>query len=274
MPAPVAPTAPTPAVTPPTAPVAPPVPLAPTPMVQSPGDPTTGLSKPLPATPDITAEQNKSIQQPLSTIDQSKMDALQPKLDAKAKAPVKTDAPIDYNKSQGRESEIQKNVTDITTANPTLLKDRTAYNQAFGYATADQGKKAMLDASFSGNQPVQPTASAMYSAIANKLDIPDEQKTSLSFKIAQNRYTKASSYSTMTASQLSSEMTSSRFIQGSQAYEDVKAMNPKLIQDVENLRIVNGSKQNIFTYTNNPDGSSVKVNNLSNTFKEEYMDNF
>lgn len=132
----------------------------------------------------------------------------------------------------------------------------------------------MLDASFNGSQPAQPTANSMYNAIATKADIPDDQKTSLPFKIAQNRYTKASSFSTMTASQLANEMDNSRFIQGSQAYEDVKAMNPKLVQDTENLRIVNGKKQNVFTYVNNPDGTSTKVNNLEKTFAEDYMDNF
>jgi hypothetical protein len=94
----------------------------------------------------------------------------------------------------GREGEIQTNIKQITTDNPALLKDRNAYNQALGYETADIGKKAMLDASFnSGNQV--PTASAMYNAIVGKMDIPDEQKSSLSYKIANNRYAKANTFS-------------------------------------------------------------------------------
>ena len=51
-------------------------------------------------------------------------------------------------------------------------------------------------------------------------------------------------------------------------------MNPKIVQDAENLRIVNGQSTNIWTYTNNPDGTKVKTNNLENTFAEDYMDNF
>jgi phenylalanyl-tRNA synthetase beta subunit len=74
-------------------------------MVQAPVE-NTGLSKPLEATPDITEEQNKAISQPLSAIDQGKMDALQPKLDAKSK----TEAPIDYTQAKGRESEITANL--------------------------------------------------------------------------------------------------------------------------------------------------------------------
>lgn len=45
--------------------------------------------------------------------------------------PVKTEAPIDYNTSVGREAEIQKNVAEITKGNPALLKDRNAFNKAF-----------------------------------------------------------------------------------------------------------------------------------------------
>lgn len=51
-------------------------------------------------------------------------------------------------------------------------------------------------------------------------------------------------------------------------------MNPKLVQDTENLRIVNGSKQNVWTYTNTPDGTPVKVNNLEKTFADDFDDNF
>ena len=143
--------------------------------------------------------------------------------------------------------------------------------RASDYANASPEKKALIDPYLKVQVP---TASAMYNAIATKADIPDEQKTTLPFKIAQNRYTKANSFATMTASQLANEMQNSRFIQGSQAYEDVKAMNPKLIQDTENLRIVNGKKQNVFTYINNPDGTSTKVSNIEKTFAEDYMDNF
>ena len=46
-------------------------------------------------------------------------------------APVKTEPAIDYNSSVGRENEINTNVANITTSNPTLLKDRNAFNNAF-----------------------------------------------------------------------------------------------------------------------------------------------
>lgn len=46
----------------------------------------------------------------------------------------------------------------------------------------------------------------MYNNLVNRIDVPPEQKALPTYKIAQNRYNKANMYSTMTPSQLSSEM--------------------------------------------------------------------
>jgi hypothetical protein len=254
-------------------------PVTPQPIVNAPVDPNTGLSKPLEQTqapvvptpaPTPIAPEIKYANNPDWTPVTAEVKPIEP---VKTTVASKTEAPIDYNKSQGREGDIQANIKQITTDNPALLKDRNAYNQAFGYDTADQGKKAMLDASFStGNQV--PTASAMYNAIVGKADIPEEQKLTPSYKIAQNRYTKANMFSWMTPSQLANEMKNVKLVEGSQTYEDLKAMNPKLVQDATNLRKVNGGTSNIFTYTNNPDGSTTKVNNLEKTFADDFNDNF
>lgn len=82
--------------------------------------------------------------------------------------------------------------------------------RASDYQNASPEKKALIEPYL--KQQV-PTASAMYNAIASKADIPEEQKASLPYKIANNRYMKANMYSTMTPSQLSSEMTNSKLIQ-------------------------------------------------------------
>ena len=51
-------------------------------------------------------------------------------------------------------------------------------------------------------------------------------------------------------------------------------LNPKLVKDVQNLNTVNGTKSNIFTYVNNPDGTKTKENNLVKTFVSDYEDNY
>ena len=182
----------------------------------------------------------------------------------------KVEPTIDFNLSQGREWDIQKNVADITAWNPTLLKDRNAYNQAFGYETADQWKKALLDSAFQSGQPQVPNADMMFSSILMKAPVPDDQKTTTQYKIAQNRYLKANSYASMTPSQLSSDITSGKLIEWSQTYEDIKSMKPKLVQDTNNLRIVNGSKVSL--YSNDAQGN--KVNNVEQSFTEDYLWDF
>lgn len=59
---------------------------------------------------------------------------------------------MDFNVSAGRETEIQKNLNDISSGNPALLGDRAKFDQAFGYSTADAGKKALLDSFFESKQ--------------------------------------------------------------------------------------------------------------------------
>jgi len=47
-------------------------------------------------------------------------------------------------------------------------------------------------------------------------------------------------------------------------------MNPKLIQDTNNLRIVNGAKVNLYS----TDSQGNKVNNVEQSFTEDYLGNF
>ena len=51
-------------------------------------------------------------------------------------------------------------------------------------------------------------------------------------------------------------------------------MNPKLAKKTQDLNNVNNVKPEIFTYVNNPDGTTTKQNNLDKTFTEEYEDNY
>jgi hypothetical protein len=216
-------------------------------MVQAPVDPTTGLSKPLEATPAPTSA-------PVSPAP-AEVKPVTPKNPAKVEPIV------------NRQKEIETNLSTGYNANPSLFTDRTAFDQAYNYQTKNPEERATLDSFYNSKQP---TISSMYSAILNQQEVPEQTKLTPAYKIAQNRYTKANMYSGMTAAQVSSEMRNAKLIEGSQAFEDLKAINPKLVQDATNLRKVNGDKTNI--WTNNPDGT--KVNNLENTFASDFNDNF
>ena len=63
------------------------------------------------------------------------------------------------------------------------------------------------------NPTPPPNADMMFSSILMKAPVPDDQKTTTQYKIAQNRYLKANSYASMTPSQLSSDITSGKLIE-------------------------------------------------------------
>lgn len=175
---------------------------------------------------------------------------------------VKPEAPV-----VNRQQEIQNNLATWYQTNPGLFTDRTAYDKAYNYATKSPEEQATLDSFYNSKQP---TISSMYSAIVNKQEVPDSTKMTPAYKIAQNRYSKASSFSSMTPSQVSDQMKNAKLVEGSQAFEDLKAINPKLVQDATNLRKVNGDTTNI--WTTNTDGT--KVNNLEKSIADDYTDNF
>ena len=178
------------------------------------------------------------------------------------KTNVKPEAPV-----VNRQQEIQNNLATGYQTNPALFNDRTAFNQAYNYATKSPEEQATLDSFYNSKQP---TISSMYSAIVNKQEVPDSTKMTPAYKIAQNRYSKASMYSSMTPTQVSEEMRNAKLVEWSQAFEDLKAINPKLVQDATNLRKVNGDTTNI--WTTNADGT--KVNNLEKNIADDYTDNF
>lgn len=118
------------------------------------------------------------------------------------------------------------------------------------------------------------SSSEMYNLITAKAPIPDEVKTTSAYRVAQNRYQRASKYLTMTPTQVANEIKTAKLIEGSEAWNDLSSMNPKLVQDATDLRNVNGNKTNIWTYSNNQDGTPVKQNNLENQFASDYLDDY
>ena len=114
----------------------------------------------------------------------------------------------------------------------------------------------------------------MFNNIVNRIDVTPEQKALPSYKIAQNRYTKASMYASMTPAQLAQDVKDAKIVEWSPAWEDIKMLNPKLVRDTQNLNTVNGTTPTIFTYVNNPDGTRTKENKLVSSFVSDYEDNY
>lgn len=160
--------------------------------------------------------------------------------------------------------------TPAPTATPTTA---TASNTEAKVETKIETPKA--EVTKTAEVPPPPiTIGDMFNNIVNKIDVPPEQKALSTYKIAQNRYNKANMFATMTPAELSSQMKDAKIVEWSPAWEDLKMLNPWLVQSVKWLNIVNGVNPEIFTYVNNPDGTKVKQNNLVNSFVSDYEDNY
>ena len=123
----------------------------------------------------------------------------------KTPAPVKPEVPV-----INRQQEIQNNLSQGYQTNPGLFTDRASYDKAYNYATKSPEEQATLDSFYNSKQP---TISSMYSAIVNKQEVPDSTKMTPAYKIAQNRYSKANMYSSMTPTQVSQEMKNAKLIE-------------------------------------------------------------
>lgn len=203
-------------------------------------------------------------------------------------APVKetiATTPTEAQINQARE--VAKSITPVKTEAPkdetATIKAQTDSQMAINKQNADlkeQERQRIAEETRIANTPK--SASEMYNLITTKTPISEELKATWAYRVANNRYQRANMYAEMTPAELSKAVTDSKLIQWSQAWEDLKTMNPKLMEDLKNLRIVNGEKTNIWTYKNNPDGTPVKdenwnpvkTNNLEKQFSSDYLDDY
>lgn len=167
----------------------------------APTNPQTGLSQP-PQTPAPQPVQAQVTPTPEPTIAGIQTPTPTPEVKP---TPIK-EATIDYTQAKGREQEIIANLDSFKAKGMTpdeIMK-------ASDYQNATPEKRALIDPYLKTQSP---TASGMFNAILAKQDISDEQKISTAFKVAQNRYTKANMYSSMTPAQLSQAMTDVKLIE-------------------------------------------------------------
>lgn len=97
-----------------------------------------------------------------------------------------TETPKNYDVSTGREQEIQSNLTRISAENPALLTDRAKFDQAFGYATADAGKKALLDSFFDSS--VKRSSNDYFALLASNSPFDPKLRTDPQFQSAKARF--------------------------------------------------------------------------------------
>ena len=82
--------------------------------------------------------------------------------------------------------------------------------KASDYANASPEKKALIEPYL---KTTQPTASSLYTAISNKIDIPVEQKSTGAYRVANNRYQRVNQYVNMTPSEVNQAFTSGKLVE-------------------------------------------------------------
>lgn len=153
----------------------------------------------------------------------------------KAEAP-KQPAPVDFNVSAGREEEIQKNLASITATNPALTQDRAKFDAAFGYSTADAGKKALLDSFYDSKRPK--TQDEMYAMMSSGAQIMGEASKTPEFASAKKRFDAVQAYKSFSVPQFSSALAKGTVIPGSQTYKDLMS-NPESADKIRKAEAMN-----------------------------------
>jgi hypothetical protein len=96
--------------------------------------------------------------------------------------------------------QLWSNLETISGANQSLLNDRKAFNQAFGYDNKDVSEKALVDAFWKAKRPDQ---NSIYNAIATGATIPKESKNTPAFTDALIRHQDTTRFENLNPYQLS-----------------------------------------------------------------------
>lgn len=148
---------------------------------------------------------------------------------AKAGAPVPN-----YNTSTGREAEIQSNIDTITAGNPNLLTNRNSFNASFGYATADAGKKALLDSAWLSKQP---TADNVFNNLMSGVPA-GAPVNSQAYKDAKLRYSTVQKFTGMNSTQLWQAMKTGMLLPWTSTYNDLMK-DPKVKANLDKANALN-----------------------------------
>lgn len=178
--------------------------------------------------------------------------------------PTKVETPVD------RATQINQNLTEGFNNNPALFQDRQAFDNAYSYNSKPPEEKAALDAFYKSKQP---TINSYYDQLVAGTANPDSRNDP-SYRVANMRYNKMKIYSWMSQTELKDSLKNGDIIEGSQEWEDVKKVNPKLAQDALNLFKVNGNKPTIFKTDSEGNKVNVLESNATDTWTSTFGDMF
>lgn len=128
---------------------------------------------------------------------------------------------VNYDSSIGRDREILANLSEGFKNAPDLFADEATFKASYGYATADEGKKRMLDAFYQAKQPKN--EDQFFSILASGGRVWNESSKALpAYQSAVKRFDDIQKYKGFTSSQFSSALSNGQIIPGSRAYKDLQ----------------------------------------------------
>lgn len=131
--------------------------------------------------------------------------------------------------------QLWSNLETISGANQSLLNDRKAFDQAFGYDNKDVSEKALVDAFWKSKRL---DANSIYNSLATGATIPNESKNTPAFTDALIRHQDTTRFENLNPYQLS-KVINTELIPGTQTYNDLMAKNPQLVTDAMKLASIN-----------------------------------
>lgn len=131
--------------------------------------------------------------------------------------------------------QLWSNLESISGANQSLLNDRKAFDQAFGYDNKDVSEKALVDAFWKSKRL---DTNSIYNSLATGAIIPKESKNTPAFTDALIRHQDTTRFENLNPYQLS-KVINTELIPGTQTYNDLMAKNPQLVTDAMKLASIN-----------------------------------
>lgn len=176
---------------------------------------------------------------------------------------------VNFNTSQGRETEISTNLANITTQDPGLLKDRTRFNNAFWYNTADEWKKAILDSFFAGKQPII-DRNAIFNQLKTGQVVDPEALKTIEGQIGKYKFDTLNKFLWMTSDQLFTEMKNGNLpteirneLNNSPVYQEAKAKEQAYLEN----KNINGNASAIYNgFTGKSTETTDPLANINQNF--------
>lgn len=170
---------------------------------------------------------------------------------------------VDFNVWSGREQDILKNLNEGFSNAPDLFQNKDTFKTAYGYATADDTKKKMLDAFFQSKSAQINNTDALFQQIATNQPIYNQDtKRTPAYQKAFSRFSDMNLNAGLTPNELADKLRNGSITLGSQAYTDLQMKNPALVKNAERLNSINtwvgGQKMDSNTILSNVSNSIIK----------------